>query len=126
MSFRLIERRRVRTSTGYREGIVVYINGKWGHRKVVNTSATSCSMPPPTKVDDWLAGRRFGIVIDAGSSGSRLQIYSWRDAQVVRIEEGPKAYRSLPKVEKGTQDADGWVRKVEPGSRSFALFAYLY
>ncbi|KAI5122224.1 hypothetical protein M0805_002712 [Coniferiporia weirii] len=76
-------------------------------------------MPPPTAVDEWLAGRRFGIVIDAGSSGSRLQIYSWRDARLVRSEEGPKAYRSLPKVEKGTEDAEDWVRKVEPGISSF-------
>ncbi|THH08323.1 hypothetical protein EW145_g2784 [Phellinidium pouzarii] len=76
-------------------------------------------MPPPTAVDEWLAGRRFGIVIDAGSSGSRLQIYSWRDARLVKLEEGPKAYRSLPKVERGTEDTEDWVYKVEPGISSF-------
>ncbi|KAI0273519.1 nucleoside phosphatase family-domain-containing protein [Gloeopeniophorella convolvens] len=77
-------------------------------------------MPPPTAADPWLNSRRFGIVIDAGSSGSRLQIYSWRDARVVRSELGAKASYALPKVEKGTQEDENWVSKVEPGLSSFA------
>ncbi|EIM89748.1 nucleoside phosphatase GDA1/CD39, partial [Stereum hirsutum FP-91666 SS1] len=77
-------------------------------------------MPPPTAADSWLTARRFGIVIDAGSSGSRLQIYSWRDPRVARDEGGQKVAYNLPKVEKGTQDADEWVSKVEPGLSSFA------
>ena len=69
-------------------------------------------MPPS---DSWLASRRFGIIIDAGSSGSRLLIYSWKDVEAVRAEGGPAVYNTLPKVEKGTRDVTQWVKKIEPG-----------
>ncbi|KAF9506812.1 hypothetical protein BS47DRAFT_1374038 [Hydnum rufescens UP504] len=78
-------------------------------------------MPPPLS-DPWLASRRFGLVIDAGSSGSRLQIYSWKDARDLRrhTNENDPILEALPRVEKGTQLPDGWLRKVEPGISSFA------
>ena len=34
----------------------------------------SREMPPPTARDAWPTGRHVGVVIDAGSSGSRVQI----------------------------------------------------
>ncbi|KAG8772368.1 Golgi apyrase, partial [Serendipita sp. 397] len=87
-------------------------------------------MPPPTLFDPWLANRRFGLVIDAGSSGSRIQLYSWRDARVVQTELSAKALASLPIVDKGTKDADDSVLKIEPGLSTFGpdpegIFKYL-
>jgi golgi apyrase len=72
-------------------------------------------MPPPTVVDSWLAARRFGIVIDAGSSGSRLQIYSWKDPRAVYEQNGEEVAHTLPKVEKGARPGEEWMSKIEPG-----------
>ena len=72
-------------------------------------------MPPPTPVDSWLASRRFGVVRDAGSSGSRLQIYSWKAARAEREGRGADDLHSLPQVGKGTEKGEEWSVKVEAG-----------
>ncbi|KAF9242098.1 nucleoside phosphatase family-domain-containing protein [Melanogaster broomeanus] len=77
-------------------------------------------MPPPTSSDSWLASRHFGIVIDAGSSGSRLQIYSWKDPTTVLEEQGDAVRNTLPNVEKGVRYGEDWMTKVVPGLSSFA------
>ncbi|KAF7979583.1 hypothetical protein HWV62_41880 [Athelia sp. TMB] len=77
-------------------------------------------MPPPTAGEAWLTSRKFGIVIDAGSSGSRLQIYSWKDPRSTLAVGDPTLLTTLPKVEKGVQFGEEWVSKVEPGLSSFA------
>ena len=37
----------------------------------------------------------------------------------MNIEKGSNLAYSLPKVEKGAQRGDDWVKKVEPGPKSF-------
>ncbi|KAG6836873.1 hypothetical protein H0H93_001933 [Arthromyces matolae] len=56
---------------------------------------------------------------DAGSSGSRLQIYSWKDPKSIAPVKGTELEFTLPRVEKGTEKGEDWVTKVEPGISSF-------
>ncbi|KAJ3145730.1 Golgi apyrase [Geranomyces michiganensis] len=65
----------------------------------------------------WKAHRQYGIVIDAGSSGSRVQVYSWIDP--LRTRDGA-GQRSLPTIDKADEAGARWQMKEEPGISSFA------
>ncbi|CAB4476552.1 unnamed protein product [Rhizophagus irregularis] len=75
-------------------------------------------MPPTTS---WLSNRNFGVVIDAGSSGSRVQIYSWKEHGFVRQGKNESELHILPRIERGDEFGLKWQLKVEPGISTFAL-----
>lgn len=60
-------------------------------------------------------------MIDAGSSGSRIQIYSWLDhalSKDLRLADN-LPLSVLPRVEPGVQQGDEWQLKVSPGISTF-------
>lgn len=58
---------------------------------------------------------RYGIIFDAGSSGTRLHIYRWLDSEKARKEAGVKELESLPVLETKSQ----WTEKIHPGISTF-------
>lgn len=58
---------------------------------------------------------RYGIIFDAGSSGTRLHIYRWLDSHKARKEAGVKELKSLPVLETKSK----WTEKIHPGISTF-------
>ncbi|KAF5331036.1 hypothetical protein D9619_005267 [Psilocybe cf. subviscida] len=58
-----------------------------------------------------------GSLVDISVSSLTL-IYSWKDPRSMQVHHGSELAYTLPKVEKGTQDNEQWVTKVEPGLSS--------
>jgi Golgi nucleoside diphosphatase len=59
------------------------------------------------------ADRRYGVVLDAGSSGTRIYIYRWPSHEVARLDQS--ALQALPELE----TKDKWNMKVHPGVSTF-------
>lgn len=79
-------------------------------------------MGPVVLREPWETNRRYGIVIDAGSSGTRIQIYSWKDPNIYRrqLNSNSPELNRLPVVERGDEKGVNWQLKHEPGISSFA------
>ncbi|KAG9296447.1 hypothetical protein G9A89_015039 [Geosiphon pyriformis] len=74
----------------------------------------------PSIKSDWLQNRNFGVVIDAGSSGSRIQVYSWKDHRWARQNKLESELQILPTIEKGVEEGTNWHMSIKPGISSFA------
>ena len=60
---------------------------------------------------DW----RYGIVFDAGSSGTRLHIYRWLDNAAARSHAKTAELQALPVIETKKK----WTEKIHPGVSTF-------
>lgn len=70
----------------------------------------------PTMVPRSEANKyKYGIVIDSGSSGSRIQIYKWEDPSLQKLLNDQNVLRSPPKI---TQE-DNWTKKITPGISTY-------
>lgn len=58
---------------------------------------------------------RYGVVLDAGSSGTRLHIYRWKDPAKARKHASTAELHSLPKLETEKK----WTKKIKPGVSTF-------
>ncbi|KIW99899.1 uncharacterized protein Z518_10827 [Rhinocladiella mackenziei CBS 650.93] len=59
------------------------------------------------------ADKRYGVVLDAGSSGTRVYIYRWLQNSIARLDQS--SLRALPELE----TKDKWTKKVHPGVSTF-------
>ncbi|KAK4151353.1 nucleoside phosphatase family-domain-containing protein [Chaetomidium leptoderma] len=58
---------------------------------------------------------RWGVILDAGSSGTRLHIYQWKDPEKALKNASEEDLRSLPKLKTEKK----WTRKIRPGVSTF-------
>ncbi|CAK7220960.1 Golgi apyrase [Sporothrix bragantina] len=56
---------------------------------------------------------RWGVIIDAGSSGSRLHVYRWKDPSRAIKDASKEELHNLPKLK------TKWTKKIRPGISTF-------
>ncbi|KAH7035671.1 nucleoside phosphatase family-domain-containing protein [Microdochium trichocladiopsis] len=62
--------------------------------------------------DKW----RWGVILDAGSSGTRLHVYRWENAaHVIKDADSPEELRRLPEL----KTKKSWTKKIRPGVSTF-------
>ncbi|MCJ1472293.1 Golgi apyrase [Lambiella insularis] len=62
-----------------------------------------------------MAKWQYGIVADAGSSGTRIHVYRWLNSVRARQEAGEHELKALPVV----KSEKSWTKKIHPGISTF-------
>ena len=58
---------------------------------------------------------RWGVILDAGSSGTRLHVYQWKDPEKALKSASKEDLRRLPKL----MTKKKWTKKIRPGVSTF-------
>ncbi|OCK78857.1 hypothetical protein K432DRAFT_383558 [Lepidopterella palustris CBS 459.81] len=58
---------------------------------------------------------RYGVILDAGSSGTRIHIYRWLNSDKARAKASSGELQSLPVLETDKS----WTKKIKPGISTF-------
>ncbi|ORZ15351.1 nucleoside phosphatase family-domain-containing protein [Absidia repens] len=74
----------------------------------------------PSTDEDWETNRQYGVIIDAGSSGSRVYIYSWKDHDYLKSTYSMEDLKgNIPIVERADKNGLKWTHRQEPGISTF-------
>ncbi|ORX61332.1 hypothetical protein DM01DRAFT_1404151 [Hesseltinella vesiculosa] len=73
---------------------------------------------PVSSDEIWESNRHYGVIIDAGSSGSRVYVYSWKDNEYLR-DTNESLKGAIPMVERADKNGLKWTTRQEPGISTY-------